>query len=409
MRNILTFILLFISITQLQAQTEQEDTLSFPETMQSDMDSLYWDWISKNYIHIDDNCRNLSEGPVVSDSIYIDRLSRIPSIIEMPFNDVVKKYIEAYTGRLRNKVSFMLAASNFYMPMFEEALDTYDLPFELKYLPIIESALNPKAQSRARASGLWQFMLRTGKIYGLESNSLVEERFDPVKSTWAAVRYLKELYGIYKDWHMVLAAYNSGPGNVNKAIRRAGGSTDYWDIYPYLPRETRGYVPGFIAVNYVMTYYCEHGICPMESHLPLVSDTVHIHKDLHLQQVAQVCNIDIEQLRSLNPQYKKDIVPGNSKVYALRLPNNMATTFIEKQDSIYAYEANKYLNKRQTVKVNEGTRSSKNAKGAQYHKIRTGDTLGGIALKYGVSVKQLRNLNGIKGNNIRAGKTLRVR
>ena len=409
MRNILTFILLFISITQLQAQTEQEDTLSFPETMQSDMDSLYWDWISKNYIHIDDNCRNLSEGPVVSDSIYIDRLSRIPSIIEMPFNDVVKKYIEAYTGRLRNKVSFMLAASNFYMPMFEEALDTYDLPFELKYLPIIESALNPKAQSRVRASGLWQFMLRTGKSYGLESNSLVEERFDPVKSTWAAVRYLKELYGIYNDWHLVLAAYNSGPGNVNKAIRRAGGSTDYWDIYPYLPRETRGYVPGFIAVNYVMTYYCEHGICPMESHLPLVSDTVHIHKDLHLQQVAQVCNIDIEQLRSLNPQYKKDIVPGNSKVYALRLPNNMATTFIEKQDSIYAYEANKYLNKRKTVKVNEGTGSSKNAKGAQYHKIRTGDTLGGIALKYGVSVKQLRNLNGIKGNNIRAGKTLRVR
>lgn len=407
--NILTFILLFISITQLQAQTEQEDTLSFPETMQSDMDSLYWDWISKNYIHIDDNCRNLSEGPVVSDSIYIDRLSRIPSIIEMPFNDVVKKYIEAYTGRLRNKVSFMLAASNFYMPMFEEALDTYELPLELKYLPIIESALNPKAQSRARASGLWQFMLRTGKIYGLESNSLVEERFDPVKSTWAAVRYLKELYGIYKDWHLVLAAYNSGPGNVNKAIRRAGGSTDYWDIYPYLPRETRGYVPGFIAVNYVMTYYCEHGICPMESHLPLVSDTVHIHKDLHLQQVAQVCNIDIEQLRSLNPQYKKDIVPGNSKVYALRLPNNMATTFIEKQDSIYAYEANKYLNKRKTVKVNEGTGSSKNAKGAQYHKIRTGDTLGGIALKYGVSVKQLRKLNGIKGNNIRAGKTLRVR
>ena len=407
--NILTFILLFISITQLQAQTEQEDTLSFPETMQSDMDSLYWDWISKNYIHIDDNCRNLSEGPVVSDSIYIDRLSRIPSIIEMPFNDVVKKYIEAYTGRLRNKVSFMLAASNFYMPMFEEALDTYDLPFELKYLPLIESALNPKAQSRARASGLWQFMLRTGKIYGLESNSLVEERFDPVKSTWAAVRYLKELYGIYKDWHLVLAAYNSGPGNVNKAIRRAGGSTDYWDIYPYLPRETRGYVPGFIAVNYVMTYYCEHGICPMESHLPLVSDTVHIHRDLHLQQVAQVCDIDIEQLRSLNPQFKKDIVPGNSKVYALRLPNNMATTFIEKQDSIYAYEAKKYLNKRQTVKVNEGTSNSKNAKGAQYHKIRTGDTLGGIALKYGVSVKQLRNLNGIKGNNIRAGKTLRVR
>ena len=409
MRNLIITIALLCGTLCAHAQTTKEELSEFPETMLSDMDSLYYDWQSKNFISLDENCRMLPEGPKVSDSVYIDRLSRIPSIIEMPFNDVVKKYIEAYTGRLRNKVSFMLAASNFYMPIFEEALDTYDLPFELKYLPIIESALNPKAQSRVRASGLWQFMLRTGKSYGLESNSLVEERFDPVKSTWAAVRYLKELYGIYKDWHLVLAAYNSGPGNVNKAIRRAGGSTDYWDIYPYLPRETRGYVPGFIAVNYVMTYYCEHGICPMESHLPLVSDTVHIHKDLHLQQVAQVCNIDIEQLRSLNPQYKKDIIPGNSKVYALRLPNNMATTFIEKQDSIYAYEANKYLNKRKTVKVNEGTGSSKNAKGAQYHKIRTGDTLGGIALKYGVSVKQLRNLNGIKGNNIRAGKTLRVR
>ena len=399
---------LLLGITGIQAQTEKEELTDFPETMQSDLDSLFWDWQSKNYIFVDDNCRMMSEGPKVSDSVYIDRLSRIPSIIEMPFNDVVKKYIEAYTGRLRNKVSFMLAASNFYMPIFEEALDTYDLPLELKYLPIIESALNPKAQSRARASGLWQFMLRTGKIYGLESNSLVEERFDPVKSTWAAVRYLKELYGIYKDWHLVLAAYNSGPGNVNKAIRRAGGSRDYWDIYPFLPRETRGYVPGFIAANYVMTYYCEHGICPMESQLPAISDTIHINRDLHFQQVASVCGIDIEQLRSLNPQYKKDIVPGNSKVYALRLPNNMATTFIEKEDSIYAFDAKKYHNKRRTVAVSDGS-SSKNTKGAKYHKIKSGDTLGGIALRYGVTVRQLRELNGIRGNNIRAGKTIRVR
>lgn len=399
---------LLLGITGIQAQTEKEELTDFPETMQSDLDSLFWDWQSKNYIFVDDNCRMMPEGPKVSDSVYIDRLSRIPSIIEMPFNDVVKKYIEAYTGRLRNKVSFMLAASNFYIPIFEEALDTYDLPLELKYLPIIESALNPKAQSRARASGLWQFMLRTGKIYGLESNSLVEERFDPVKSTWAAVRYLKELYGIYKDWHLVLAAYNSGPGNVNKAIRRAGGSRDYWDIYPFLPRETRGYVPGFIAANYVMTYYCEHGICPMESQLPAISDTIHINRDLHFQQVASVCGIDIEQLRSLNPQYKKDIVPGNSKVYALRLPNNMATTFIEKEDSIYAFDAKKYHNKRRTVAVSDGS-SSKNTKGAKYHKIKSGDTLGGIALRYGVTVRQLRELNGIRGNNIRAGKTIRVR
>ena len=226
MRNIFIGIFLMIGLLGTQAQTNKEDLSEFPETMLSDMDSLYWDWQSKNLLSIDENCRMLPEGPKVSDSVYIDRLSRIPSIIEMPFNDVVKKYIEAYTGRLRNKVSFMLAAANFYIPMFEEALEAYDLPMELKYLPIIESALDPKAQSRVRATGLWQFMLRTSKSYGLETNSLVEERFDPQKSTWAAARYLKDLYTIYKDWNLVLAAYNSGPGNVNKAIRRAGGSTD---------------------------------------------------------------------------------------------------------------------------------------------------------------------------------------
>lgn len=408
MKNILLGITLAFFFTNIQAQTVQEETLVFPESMQSDMDSLYWDWQSKYLISIDENCQMTSSNPVVSDSIYIDRLSRIPSVIEMPFNDIVKKHIEAYTGRLRNKVSFMLAAANFYMPLFEEALDTYDLPMELKYLPIIESALNPKALSRQRASGLWQFMLRTGKIYGLDNNTLVDERRDPVKSTWAAVRYLKDLYNIYNDWNLVLAAYNCGPGNVNKAIRRAGGETDYWKIYPFLPKETRGYVPGFIAANYVMTYYCEHGICPMDSQLPAISDTIHINKDLHLQQVASVCNIDIEQLRSLNPQFKKDIIPGNSKAYALQLPNNTTNIFIEREDSIYAYEAKKYLNKRRTVAVSEAS-TPKNAKGAKYHKIRKGDTLGGIARKYGVSVRQLRDLNGIRGNNITAGKNLRIR
>lgn len=408
MKNILLGITLAFFFTNIQAQTVQEETLVFPESMQSDMDSLYWDWQSKYLISIDENCQMTSSNPVVSDSIYIDRLSRIPSVIEMPFNDIVKKHIEAYTGRLRNKVSFMLAAANFYMPLFEEALDTYDLPMELKYLPIIESALNPKALSRQRASGLWQFMLRTGKIYGLDNNTLVDERRDPVKSTWAAVRYLKDLYNIYNDWNLVLAAYNCGPGNVNKAIRRAGGETDYWKIYPFLHKETRGYVPGFIAANYVMTYYCEHGICPMDSQLPAISDTIHINKDLHLQQVASVCNIDIEQLRSLNPQFKKDIIPGNSKAYALQLPNNTTNIFIEREDSIYAYEAKKYLNKRRTVAVSEAS-TPKNAKGAKYHKIRKGDTLGGIARKYGVSVRQLRDLNGIRGNNITAGKNLRIR
>ena len=416
MKRFLFFIFLFFCLVGIQAQVQsitihnakgQEEAIEVPESMESDMDSLYWDWLSKNHLSLDTECKMTATSPAVNDSVYVDRLSRIPSVIEMPYNEPVKKLIEAYTTRLRSKVSFMLAAANFYMPMFEEALDAYDLPLELKYLPVVESALNPKALSRRRASGLWQFILSTGKLYGLENNSLVDERRDPIKSTWAAARYLKDLYNIYKDWNLVLAAYNCGPGNVNKAIRRAGGATDYWEIYHFLPRETRGYVPAFIAANYIMTYYCEHGICPMKSELPLATDTIQINKDLHLQQVAEVCGMDIEQLRSLNPQFKKDIVPGNSKMYALRLPNNQISQFIDKEDSIYVHKTDLYLNKRKTVAVKDS--SYGNSKGATYHRIRQGDTLGGIALKYGVSVNQLRRLNGIKGNNIRAGKTLRVR
>lgn len=417
MRNIFIGIFTIFHIIGLQAQVQtitvqnangQESLIDLPESMETDMDSLYWDWLSKTHLSLDENCQVTTANPIVSDSVYMDRLSRIPSIMELPYNEAVKKSIEAYTVRLRNKVSFMLGAANFYMPIFEEALDAYDLPLELKYLPIIESALNPTALSRRRASGLWQFILSTGKIYGLENNSLVDERRDPVKASWAAARYLKDLYNIYKDWSLVLAAYNCGPGNVNKAIRRANGSTDYWTLYYYLPRETRGYVPAFIAANYVMNYYCEHGICPLESELPIHTDTIQISKDLNLNQVAAVCNISIEQLRSLNPQYKKDIIPGNSKPYALRLPENQIGTFIELQDSVFAYKADQYIGKRKTVAIKDGNGTS-NSKGATYHRIRNGDTLGGIALRYNTTVSKLRQLNGIKGNNIRAGKTLRVR
>ena len=417
MRNIFIGIFTIFHIIGLQAQVQtitvqnangQESLIDLPESMETDMDSLYWDWLSKTHLSLDENCQVTTANPIVSDSVYMDRLSRIPSIMELPYNEAVKKSIEAYTVRLRNKVSFMLGAANFYMPIFEEALDAYDLPLELKYLPIIESALNPTALSRRRASGLWQFILSTGKIYGLENNSLVDERRDPVKASWAASRYLKDLYNIYKDWSLVLAAYNCGPGNVNKAIRRANGATDYWTLYYYLPRETRGYVPAFIAANYVMNYYCEHGICPLESELPVHTDTIQISKDLNLNQVAAVCNISIEQLRSLNPQYKKDIIPGSNKPYVLRLPENQIGTFIELQDSVFAYKADQYIGKRKTVAIKDGNGTS-NSKGATYHRIRNGDTLGGIALRYNTTVSKLRQLNGIKGNNIRAGKTLRVR
>ena len=384
-----------------------KEVFNLPQGMVSTTDSLYLDWISKHYINPNENCTMSMQNPQVSDSIYLDRLKRIPAIIEMPYNDIVRKFIDMYATRLRQKVAFMLSANNFYMPIFEEALDLYDLPLELKYLPVIESALNPMAVSPQGATGLWQFMLRTGQVYGLKVNSLVDERRDPIKSTRAAARYLKDLYDIYNDWNLVLAAYNCGPGTINKAIRRAGGEKDFWKIYDYLPKETRGYVPAFIAANYIMTYYCEHYISPMEMRMPESTDTIHISRPLNLNQVAEVCKINIDELRALNPEFRKDIVPGNEKPYALRLPTKMVSSFIDAEDSVYTYKADTYLTRRAMVEVKsaKGSGSGK----AVYHRIRNGETLGGIAARYGVSVKQLRRLNGIKGSNIRAGKSLRIR
>lgn len=391
----------------ISAADGQKEEIDLPQGMISTTDSLYLDWISKHYINPNENCTMRTENPPVSDSIYMDRLKRIPAIIEMPYNEIVRKFIDMYATRLRQKVAFMLSANNFYMPIFEEALDLYDLPLELKYLPVIESALNPMATSTQGATGLWQFMLRTGQVYGLKVNSLVDERRDPIKSTRAAARYLKDLYDIYRDWNLVLAAYNCGPGTINKAIRRAGGDKDFWEIYNYLPKETRGYVPAFIAANYIMTYYCEHYISPMEMRMPESTDTIHVSRPLNLNQVADVCKINIDELRALNPEFKKDLIPGNEKPYALRLPTNMVSTFIDKEDSIYAYKADTYLTRRSTVAVKNATGTSKGK--AVYHRIRNGETLGGIAARYGVSINQLRRLNGIKGSNIRAGKSLRIR
>ncbi len=391
----------------ISAADGQKEEIDLPQGMISTTDSLYLDWISKHYINPNENCTMRTENPPVSDSIYMDRLKRIPAIIEMPYNEIVRKFIDMYATRLRQKVAFMLSANNFYMPIFEEALDLYDLPLELKYLPVIESALNPMATSTQGATGLWQFMLRTGQVYGLKVNSLVDERRDPIKSTRAAARYLKDLYDIYQDWNLVLAAYNCGPGTINKAIRRAGGDKDFWEIYNYLPKETRGYVPAFIAANYIMTYYCEHYISPMEMRMPESTDTIHVSRPLNLNQVADVCKINIDELRALNPEFKKDLIPGNEKPYALRLPTNMVSTFIDKEDSIYAYKADTYLTRRSTVAVKNAMGTSKGK--AVYHRIRNGETLGGIAARYGVSINQLRRLNGIKGSNIRAGKSLRIR
>lgn len=400
-----------VNVTIHENGTSREESIELPKSMTYPLDSLLTDWKAKNYIDLGKDCETSLENPVFSDSIYIDRLSRMPTIMEMPYNEIVRKFIDMYTGRLRNQVAFMLSACNFYMPLFEEALDTYNLPLELKYLPIIESALNPSAVSRAGASGLWQFMLATGKLYGLESNSLVDERRDPIKATWAAASYLKDMYDIYKDWNLVIAAYNCGPGTINKAIRRAGGKTDYWEIYNYLPKETRGYVPAFIAANYVMTYYCKHNICPMETNIPDATDTVQVSRNLHFEQIADLCHVPLDEIKSLNPQYKRSIIPGDNHPQTLRLPQNAISTFIDKQDTIYRHRADELFKNRRTVTPANyrSTGAVVAGKGKPiYYKIKNGDTLGGIAAKYGVSVSKLRSWNGLSGNNIRAGRTLKI-
>ena len=388
----------------ISAQESEE----MPVGMTMPIDSLLNEWKTRTNLIYDTDCTNSAVIPQFSDSIYIDRLQRMPTIMEMPYNAIVREYIDRYAVKLRNQVSVMLAANNFYMPLFEEALDAYDLPLELKYLPIIESALKPTARSRAGALGLWQFMLKTGRLYGLESNSLVDDRLDPIKATWAAARYLREMYDIYQDWHLVIAAYNCGPGNVNKAIRRAGGATDYWSIYNYLPRETRGYVPAFIAANYIMTYYCHHNICPMNTEIIPPTDTLQISRELHLQQVADVCDITIDELKSLNPQYKRNIIPGNTKPYTLRLPQTKIATFIDNQDTIYNHRAAELFKNRKTVAVSNKITPTVGKGTLSYHTIRSGETLSTIAQRYGVKVSQLKDWNGLSSNRIRAGKKLKI-
>lgn len=353
-----------ITVTDKQGN---EELIEFPEAMTYDLDSLLNLYMSKTYLTGTNDCEMKDVNPTYPREVYIERLSRIPSVMELAYNDVVQKFIDRYAGRLRYSVSYMLGAMNFYMPVFEEALEAYQLPLELKYLPIIESALNPKAVSRVGAAGLWQFMPATGKQYGLELNSLVDERRDPVKSSYAAARYLKALYRIFGDWNLVIAAYNCGPENINKAIRRAraakgkiqegdvltAADKDYWHIYPYLPAETRGYVPAFIAANYIMTYYCDHNICPMTTRLPAQTDTVIVKRNVHLEQVAAVLGLDIDMLRSLNPEYRRDVVPGLTKPSAIRLPLADTGRFIDNEDSIYNYHADELLNKRLEVTIND--------------------------------------------------------
>lgn len=386
-----------------------DEQIGLPEGMMLSVDSLMMQWNARQYLFPETTGTASAYLSNLSASDYADRLSRIPAVMELPHNNVVQEFIDRYTGKNRGTISFCLAAGNFYIPLFEEALEAYGLPLELKYLPVIESALNPVARSKAGAVGLWQFMLTTGKRYDLEVNSLIDERQDPLKSTWAAARYLKDLYDIYKDWNLVIAAYNCGPGNVNKAIHRAEGVTDYWKIYPYLPTETRGYVPAFIAANYAMYYYCQHQIEPLRTAFPVATDTVMIHKSLHFDQIAELCNIDKEAIRALNPQYKKDLIPGNVKPYALRLPQEKLLAFIDLGDSVYNHRSTDLFKRRATVEIDEKAVKAAAKNKPVYVTVRQGDNLGAIARRNHTTVAKIKRLNNLKNNNIRAGKRLRVK
>ncbi|MGI6242128.1 MAG: transglycosylase SLT domain-containing protein [Prevotella sp.] len=466
-KKILLTSIIFGGAFTLQAQTEKsitvtgqdgtQEEIDLPESMTQELDSLMNLYNAKVYLKPDPDCNMPDENRTFPSSVYKERLAKLPTIIEMPYNDIVQKFIDRYSGELRHSVAYMLGAQNFYMPIFEEALESYGLPLELKYLPVIESALNPNAVSKAGATGLWQFMLTTGKRYGLEVNSLIDERKDIVKSSYAAAHYLSDLYKIYRDWNLVIAAYNCGPEKINKAIRRSNGEKDYWKIYPSLPRETRGYVPAFISANYIMNYYCEHNICPLSTTLPAKTDTVMLNRDVHFEQIAHVTGINMSQLEELNPQYRTNIINGYSKPSPLRMPEEIINAFIDNEDSIYNYNSELYLTKRREVKIdddaqyivnkNQVTRVAGNASSSDrnlassgtstYKKsstqksrrnssvsrkrrssrrtrakrvtVRRGDTLSEIAERNHTTVSKLRRLNGIKGSNIRAGKKIRVR
>ena len=448
-------------ITVHNDQNGRDEVIDLPEGMSVSCDSLINEWMAKKYLYPDTTCANPDYNPTFTTEEYQERLRRLPVVMEMPYNSVVQKFIDQYSGRLRRTVSYALGAGNFYIPIFEEALDYYGLPLELKNLPVIESALEPKAKSPAGAVGLWQFMLATGKRYDLKVNSLIDERQDPYKSSWAAARYLRDLYKIYRDWNLVIAAYNCGPTNVNKAIHRANGVRDYWTIYPYLPSETRGYVPAFIAANYIMNYYCEHNICPMKTKIPITTDTVTIMRDLHMQQVAELCNIDVEAIQALNPQYRTQLIPGSSGPMTLRLPTETLNTFIDLKDSVYNYRVDELLTRRSCVEVDDrldnrsvaskrraarqqsasesssssrssasksssrkssrssnsksssrssrSSRKSKKVKSSASATVRKGDTLIEIAHRNGTTVEKLKKKNKIKGNMIKPGQKLKVK
>lgn len=399
-----------ISVRDLRYEIT-DTAIVFPESMQADVHKMQQNWYLQNYTILD--TVGTPDIPA-TDEVMIQRLQLTPTTIEMPFNPVVREHIKLYVEKRRSLVETMLGLSLYYMPIFEEALEREGLPLELRNLPIIESALNPNAVSRSGATGLWQFMLPTARGLGMEISTLVDERRDPIVASANAAKYLKQLYGIYNDWSLAIAAYNCGPGNVNRALVRAGATPedpkDFWEIYYHLPNETRGYVPGFIGATYAMNYYADHGISPALAKRPILTDTVHVSERLHFNSIANVLNIPVDELRVLNPQYRKDIIPGDVRPYALRLPSQMIYNFLMNLDSIRS--ASQEYAPRSVVRVGD---SSDNISDdgmyreiIKWHKVRRGETIGKIAKKYGVTISQIKKWNGLRSNTIKRGARLKI-
>ena len=421
-RHILTSLVAFFVFVPAQAQTDDsvDYTPSEVELMTKRYTDSYDSLINSYYMrrlnHKHSSLQELSmeDFDNIPDSVFIARLQALHTVIPMTFNSEVRTHIKFYLRYMSRRLDVMLMLCEYYRPLFLDALNRYDVPEELKYLPIVESALNPMATSRAGAAGLWQFIYSTGGDYGLEVNSIVDERRDPYKSTNAAARFLHNLHRTFGDWLQAIAAYNCGPGTIHKAIARSGGKRDFWEIYPYLPRETRGYIPAFIAVNYVMNYYSLHGIRPTRLEAPMRTDTVSVASDVLMCYVQRFTGVDIEELHTLNPQYRTDFIPGSTGNYHLALPTGKLAAFIANQDTIYAASrdslSRRPINIEPDKKAVKGKKKSGGKSGSTvYHTVKKGETLSAVAKKYGLSVAQLKKLNGLKKDSIRVGQRLRVK
>jgi membrane-bound lytic murein transglycosylase D len=409
-------VILICCMTSFVAKAQKDNTdiyTNFEKNYNDLLQSYYMQQNEKllnlRFNHSRDNISSEYRAANVSDSVFAKRLRSVPSAVNLVYNDKVRNNIIYYIDRIGDRVGVMLGLSKYYFPIFEDILDSYNIPSELKYLVVIESAFNPKAISRTGASGLWQFMYATGRTYDLRVNSVVDDRRDPIKATVAAAKYLKDLYKIYNDWSLVLAAYNCGPGNVNKAIKRSG-KNDFWGIYNYLPNETRNYVPSYIAAVYVMNFYKEHNIEPVNLSRPLdlVTDTVIVKKDIYFSQIEAVMNISVAELRDLNPQYKMDMIPGSQDRYSLKLPLKYINQFIDLEDSIANYKKEEYQPQEESIDSTptEICYVSKTI----YHKVQRNDSWYSIANRYGVSQQDLRSWNRkIKRNKLKKGTLIAVK